>query len=167
MIKESIDKIKELLSRKVQTLPPLGSGGISFDVNGKLISSTCVIHDDGKRLANPDGPKVIDILNTIVKEIKLTDAAWAEDPDRKLENGYYWIVRKSLDGKSEFFDIGKVDVDDRGIRISLFGLPDDFKVWSKDRESFWDISLDNIKTKISIPDHISKGRESTWSEEDD
>jgi hypothetical protein len=79
--------ICEKLERKVQVLPAQGSGFVSIDSKGRVRSGSA-IRNDGKRLANPDGPEAAAIIKELVEALSaisddsvFNQQRFAEDTD--------------------------------------------------------------------------------------
>lgn len=160
MSESIIDQIKNLLLRKSQKSPPFGSGSISFDDSGKIGRSEVKITDDGMRYANPDGPKIVDLLEKASDELKTSVPVTEEGP---LENGYYWILRQNMIMTSKFLDIGRIDVSSNGdIWVTYFDINGQFKVGEIDKE-FPSLTREDIKQKINLPKNLIESFETVWS----
>jgi hypothetical protein len=61
--------IVERLRRKVQVQPAQGSGSLKINADGSCDVET-KIWDDGKRLANPDGPEAADTIERLVAALE-------------------------------------------------------------------------------------------------
>lgn len=58
------------LTRKAQVLPPQGSGYIARHPTTDLPVAKIQTWDDGKRLANPDGPEAAAVIESLVEALE-------------------------------------------------------------------------------------------------